>query len=1358
MRQKLTRKWPVAMLLLALIFSMNLNLFGQKREKVILYENFGGTNAGSSDISIQPDEWPAIHADSGKLAGWYTTSQNIDNKGDNVLIPQFYSNSYFSTDDLKANRTGGIDDLDITVNDVTKEWSRTVSLRNGYINPLTGLPSVGIRFLGAAVLPKFSSWISYAPYTPNYLKNQTDEIGYLYLGKDLTINTKAYHPMVTIPDVIYEYLKDISKIEMLLSGSRLGQNNTVSVKIEELDEEGVTLGTKTYTYSATIEPRLITVPVERNFCRIYIQGWGSANNSNVTDFALLNGNTEVDTRLPYNYNAIPGTKPDGTASTGQNSNPGIQIHMLKIYAYMDGGYTITTNNALVTGTTSNINHGQSVILTAQATNGGNKFMGWKISGKADLSEVVNPLTVTVTKDMTIMPVYAGDLVEVPVVNETFTNWTNKGTVLPASNNMLKYDNASTTTITTNGGYDSDTPVPIKVALQYGYKSHTNADSISLKLKYCYVIPNYGLRVYNMPGWQQQVGYAAIVAKANNNKGFILLDTLDNVTKAEVSVSSYDIPSPDRACAFKLNGAFVRSKMLQSLYAQTVTIDNSSTSNPFVLQIGPGTQARCEYVTAPSVAADLETGMNAAAVAIHSVKIYSKINIPAKNYYQLIIPAFTGGYITGQTPEATNSTNHYTEGTKVTIGANPTLGFGFDGWYDGNGTLISLNNPVTITMDADKTLKPVFAKNPSYIKLAPNANGTISTSIKQQASSNDTLTFLAGVPVSITATPKYGFKFTKWVKNGVDATTNPLVLAGTDLVKNATIVLSVVYDSILTRQTLTVNSDLTQGVVTFNYAPENPVNGATVQTGQFPTGVTIDAKGEPAYGYDFVSWRSGLAIAAADTMKNPATIVMSADKTIQPTWKASTRKLLIIRSGFNGSIAVSDIHKTGTQEQAGLWPTNYNVELTATPASGFVLASIGDSASGIFVTESVITVNMDRDTVIVRPEFVKQDTSVSLCIDEKFQDATRWPENPGTVSNVPGAIDFLGLSADWDPRTYSNLESLLKVLAPYRVWGSQSNDNSDGPNGTKTPKTTLNLVYKNQPLVSTPKIGVTNKYVRLTVTNYAPCNNCIIGKAVKEGSISNYYLGHVTPGMLALKRLNVTNRKTADYAPFMANDTVGMMQIEGLAYIEKVKIGYVSGGTQYCPGVFYTVDPIALIGGNNLWAPLFADLYSIGQLGQKEAAYTPYNTKYGWGSSQEGMIMDQNMYIAETGYPETKLLITSGYKSTGDLYTYSDIYIHDLKVWGIPNGSISPVNVRELIDSPTEGCKFFVLGNTQMLKVDTKEIMKAVVIFNMKGQAIKVFQNNCGNLLDVSKLRPGVYGVQAIGRSGKLYKGSFGKAE
>jgi len=80
---------------------------------------------------------------------------------------------------------------------------------------------------------------------------------------------------------------------------------------------------------------------------------------------------------------------------------------------------------------------------------------------------------------------------------------------------------------------------------------------------------------------------------------------------------------------------------------------------------------------------------------------TKLSFPT---YSLIITAGNGG-----TTDPSPGTYTYDEGTVVTIRAIPNSGYTFSGWSgDASGT----TNPITITMDSDKSITAIFAREQS----------------------------------------------------------------------------------------------------------------------------------------------------------------------------------------------------------------------------------------------------------------------------------------------------------------------------------------------------------------------------------------------------------------------------------------------------------------------------------------------------------------------------------------------------------------------------------------------------------------------------------------------------------------------
>jgi uncharacterized repeat protein (TIGR02543 family) len=100
---------------------------------------------------------------------------------------------------------------------------------------------------------------------------------------------------------------------------------------------------------------------------------------------------------------------------------------------------------------------------------------------------------------------------------------------------------------------------------------------------------------------------------------------------------------------------------------------------------------------------------------------------------------------------------YGDGAEVTLTATPAQGYAFDHW---SGDAIGMSNPVTITMDSDKSVTATFiAAFKLTTSISPADGGIISISPDQGV-------YKAGTEVTLTATAAEGHTFDSW---GGDAT-------------------------------------------------------------------------------------------------------------------------------------------------------------------------------------------------------------------------------------------------------------------------------------------------------------------------------------------------------------------------------------------------------------------------------------------------------------------------------------------------------------------------------------------------------------------------------------------------------------
>jgi len=126
-----------------------------------------------------------------------------------------------------------------------------------------------------------------------------------------------------------------------------------------------------------------------------------------------------------------------------------------------------------------------------------------------------------------------------------------------------------------------------------------------------------------------------------------------------------------------------------------------------------------------------------------------VNAHFVRQYTLNIAAGTGG-----TTDPEPGGYIYDQGTEVTITANPGIGYGFSGW---NGDVPSgheNNNPLTITMDGDKTIAANFIRLQYTLTISSGSGGTTEPS-------PGTYTYDYGTNVTVSAIADSGYQFDGW---------------------------------------------------------------------------------------------------------------------------------------------------------------------------------------------------------------------------------------------------------------------------------------------------------------------------------------------------------------------------------------------------------------------------------------------------------------------------------------------------------------------------------------------------------------------------------------------------------------------
>ena len=149
---------------------------------------------------------------------------------------------------------------------------------------------------------------------------------------------------------------------------------------------------------------------------------------------------------------------------------------------------------------------------------------------------------------------------------------------------------------------------------------------------------------------------------------------------------------------------------------------------------------------------------------------SPINVNIQNpptYYTLSISSGSGG-----TTSPSAGQYQYVAGTQVQVTAYENSGYDFDHWVlDGQNA--GSQNPITVTMNSNHNLQPVFYEIPTY-------SLTISSSTGGYTNPSGVQEYLEGTPAQVYAYANTNYEFDYWLLDGQNAgSNNPITVTMND---------------------------------------------------------------------------------------------------------------------------------------------------------------------------------------------------------------------------------------------------------------------------------------------------------------------------------------------------------------------------------------------------------------------------------------------------------------------------------------------------------------------------------------------------------------------------------------------------
>jgi hypothetical protein len=279
-------------------------------------------------------------------------------------------------------------------------------------------------------------------------------------------------------------------------------------------------------------------------------------------------------------------------------------------------------------------------------------------------------------------------------------------------------------------------------------------------------------------------------------------------------------------------------------------------------------------------------------AATAAKLSNEANVTVNpRTYNLTITTTAGG-----TTTPALGTYTYVEGTNVQVNATPNVNYKFVYWeLDGsyNGT----NNPTTVLMNANHTLKAVFAMITYTLTITTTTGGTTSPAL-------GTYTYDAGSSVNVTALPSANYFFDHWVLDGSPAgTANPI-----SVLMNNNRTLQAVFS--LINYTLTITT--TAGGTT------NPAPG----TYTYASGSSVNVTATPYNNYKFVRW----VLDGSNVTDNPITVQMNGNHTLNAVFMLLTYRLTIVSSTGGTTDLGPGVHiyTNGTSASVTAIPDTYHV--------------------------------------------------------------------------------------------------------------------------------------------------------------------------------------------------------------------------------------------------------------------------------------------------------------------------------------------------------------------------------------------------------------------------------------------------
>jgi uncharacterized repeat protein (TIGR02543 family) len=207
------------------------------------------------------------------------------------------------------------------------------------------------------------------------------------------------------------------------------------------------------------------------------------------------------------------------------------------------------------------------------------------------------------------------------------------------------------------------------------------------------------------------------------------------------------------------------------------VDGMSYDN-WPMEFGTGGSTRITLPnTVPVLPAGTYTFIGTVRIGEDSDSKQSTFTVNAPPCYTLALswaPAGSGTISANPPPNCPSDNTKYLAGASVQLTASPNSGYTFANW---SGAVTGSNNPVTLTMDSDKSVTANFTAPPPCYTLAIGANPSGGGAVARNQGPNcpsDNTKYTSGTPVQLTANPNSGYAFANW-SGDASGSANPTMI-------------------------------------------------------------------------------------------------------------------------------------------------------------------------------------------------------------------------------------------------------------------------------------------------------------------------------------------------------------------------------------------------------------------------------------------------------------------------------------------------------------------------------------------------------------------------------------------------------